>query len=42
MKTVTLLALMAVMAGAFALSSCKSKKETYVPPATPGYVESGK
>ncbi|MFK5922031.1 MAG: hypothetical protein QM496_07615 [Verrucomicrobiota bacterium] len=42
MKSITLIAAMVAVAGAFALGACKSKQQTYTPPATPGYVDSGK
>jgi len=42
MKSITLIAAAAAVAGAFALGACKSKEQTYTPPATPGYVDTGK
>jgi len=42
MKSITLIAAMVAVAGAFALGSCKSKQQTYTPPPQPGYVDHGK
>lgn len=42
MKSITLIAAMVAVAGAFALGACKSKQQTYTPPPQPGYVDTGK
>jgi hypothetical protein len=42
MKSITLIAAMVAVAGAFALGACKSKNQTYTPPPQPGYVDTGK
>jgi len=41
MKSITLIAAMITVVGAFALGACKSK-QTYSPPPQPGYVDTGK